>query len=56
MVETNSSGAATASPDSEDVLKILVATDIHLGYGEKNPNTSKKTLLLLLLKAKLTFL
>ena len=41
MVETNSTGPTTATPDSQDVLKILVATDIHLGYGEKNPILSK---------------
>ena len=29
-----SGGRKTAS----DIFKILVATDIHLGYGEKDPN------------------
>ena len=30
-------GASTAPPNPNDVIKILVATDIHLGYGEKHP-------------------
>jgi hypothetical protein len=39
--EANMSFASSAAglnftPKPEDVLKILVATDIHLGYGEKN--------------------
>ncbi|CAO1377706.1 unnamed protein product [Diamesa hyperborea] len=31
-----SSNGTTSSKNEEDVLKILVATDIHLGYGEKD--------------------
>lgn len=27
-----------ATKSSDDIFKILVATDIHLGYGEKDPN------------------
>lgn len=26
---------------TSDVFKILIATDIHLGYGEKDPNIGK---------------
>jgi hypothetical protein len=37
MANANGSHAASTAPDPSDVIKILVATDIHLGYGEKHP-------------------
>ena len=36
MERANQSNSRVA-PDSSDVIKILVATDIHLGYAEKHP-------------------
>lgn len=32
-----SSETVSSTPAPEDTMKILVATDIHLGYGEKDP-------------------
>jgi double-strand break repair protein MRE11 len=37
MATANGTHAASTAPDPSDVIKILVATDIHLGYGEKHP-------------------
>lgn len=34
--ETSSASGARKAPNN-DIFKILVATDIHLGYGEKDP-------------------
>lgn len=31
-------GSKRVGNASSDIFKILVATDIHLGYGEKDPN------------------
>lgn len=31
-----------ATKSSEDIFKIMIATDIHLGYGEKDPNIGKE--------------
>lgn len=35
------SNSTSTSRKEEDVLKILVATDIHLGYGEKDAKICK---------------
>ena len=32
-----SNGTTSSSIAPEDIIKILVATDIHLGYAEKHP-------------------
>ena len=34
---TRSSEMAGAMVNKDDIMKILVATDVHLGYGEKRP-------------------
>lgn len=36
MSENLSNDQESISPDNEDVLKILIATDNHLGFGEKD--------------------
>lgn len=44
MTLTGSSGGTINTPNEEDLFKILVATDIHLGYGEKNTIQSEITI------------
>jgi hypothetical protein len=34
---SNSYQSGSRAPDQSNIIKILVATDIHLGYAEKNP-------------------
>ena len=36
-MERGNQSNSRGGPDPSDVIKILVATDIHLGYGEKHP-------------------
>ena len=33
----------TAEPHPDDTLKVLIATDIHLGYGEKHAEKALDT-------------
>lgn len=40
MTETESAQESAGLPE-EDVLKVLLATDIHLGYEEKDPIRGK---------------
>lgn len=40
-VNGTSDSNCPTEPDDENVLKILIATDIHLGYNEKHPIRGK---------------
>lgn len=41
MMSDNNSANSLASKSKDELFRILVATDIHLGYAEKNQELSE---------------